>query len=166
MAGKVQPVPEGFHTVTPHLVIRGAANAIEFYQKAFGAEEIARMPGPDGKSIMHAEIKIGNSVVMVCDEFGEQCKGPQTLGGSPVALHLYVQDAKAAYDRAVKAGAKATMPLQDMFWGDRYGRLTDPYGHEWSIAQHIEDVSPEECARRGQEFMAQMSGKGTCGAGG
>ncbi len=153
MAGKANPIPEGFHTVSPHFVVKNATEAIEFYKKAFGAEEICRMPGPDGKSVMHCELKIGDSMVMMCEEFPEMgARSPQSIGGSPVTIHLYVEDADAAYKRATDAGAKATMPLQDMFWGDRYGKLTDPYGHQWSIATHVEDVTPEQM----QERMAQM----------
>ncbi len=157
----VNPIPEGFTSVTPHLIIKDAGKAIDFYKKAFGAEELFRMPGPDGKTVMHAEIKIGNSHVMLADEFPDYgCVGPQTLKGSPVTIHLYVENADASYKRAVDAGAKATMPLTDMFWGDRYGKIEDPFGHHWSIATHIEDVAPEECARRSAEAFAG----GGCGA--
>jgi len=152
MAGKVKAIPDGFHTLSPHIVVRDAGKAIEFYKKAFGAEEVCRMAGPDGKSVMHAELKIGNSMFMLCEEFPEMCRSPQSIGGSPVTLHLYVEDADAVYQRAVKAGATATMPLADQFWGDRYGKLKDPYGHEWSVATHVKDVSPEECAKAAAEF--------------
>ncbi|MCH7721645.1 MAG: VOC family protein [Planctomycetes bacterium] len=139
------PIPEGFHSVNSHIVVQNAAEAIEFYKKAFGAEEIMRMPGPDGKSVMHAELKIGDSIVMICDEFPDMgAHSPKKIGGTPVTLHMYVNDADAVYDRAVKAGATATMPPQDMFWGDRYGKLTDPYGHNWSIATHMKDLTPEQ----------------------
>lgn len=149
MAGNVKPIPEGFTSVTPHMVVRGAADAIEFYKKAFGAVERCRMPGPDGKSLMHAEIQVGNAIVMLCDEFPDWgTLSPQALNGSPVTIHLYVENADAVYDRAVKAGATAAMPLTDMFWGDRYGKVVDPYGHHWSIATHVEDVPPEEMGRR------------------
>jgi PhnB protein len=141
---KVKPVPEGMHSVTPHLVCAGAADAIEFYKKAFGALEEARLPGPDGK-LMHAMIRIGDSAVMLVDENPEWgMLGPKSLKGSPVTIHLYVEDADAFAARAVKAGAKITMPLADMFWGDRYGTLVDPFGHNWSVATHIRDVSMEE----------------------
>lgn len=140
---KVNPIPEGFTTVTPHIVVRGAAKAIEFYRAAFGAEELCRMPGPDG-SIMHAELRIGNARVMLCDEFPEVARSPQSIGGSPVTLHLYVADVDAAAARAVKAGATVTMPIADQFWGDRYGKLRDPFGHSWSVATHIKDPTPEE----------------------
>jgi PhnB protein len=160
MAGKASPIPEGFHTITPHLICKNAGQAIEFYKKAFGAEEIMRMPGPDGKTVMHAEIKIGDSHLMIADEFPDYgCVGPQTLKGSPVTVHLYVKDADAVYNQAVKAGATASMPLQNMFWGDRYGKLTDPFGHHWSVATHVVDVSPDECAKR----AAAAFGGGGCG---
>jgi PhnB protein len=154
MAGKAKPIPDGFHTITPHMIIRGAAKAIEFYKKAFGAEEIMRMPGPDGQSIMHAEIRIGDSVIMLNDEFPDWGKvSPQALNGSPVTIHLYVNDADAVFNKAVQAGATAIMPVADMFWGDRYGCLQDPFGHHWSVATHIADYTPEECMKRCQEAM-------------
>ena len=147
----VKPIPEGFRTVTPHLSLNGCAEAIEFYKKAFGAEEACRMPGPGGK-IMHAEIRIGDSVLMLADEFPDMgSRGAQTIGGTPVTVHLYVTDVDATFDRAVKAGAKATMPVADMFWGDRYGRLEDPFGHHWSVGTHKEDLTPEEIGKRAQK---------------
>jgi PhnB protein len=156
------PIPEGFRTITPHLIIKGAGQAIDFYKKAFGAEEIMRMPGPDGKSVMHAEVKIGDSHLMIADEFPEYgCKGPKTLGGTPVTVHLYVKDVDSVFNQAIKAGATAKMPITDMFWGDRYGKLSDPFGHEWSIATHKEDVSPQECAKRA---AAQFGGGSGCPA--
>jgi len=148
MAKPGKPIPEGFHTVTPHLTMKNAGEAIEFYRKAFGAEEVARMPGPGG-SVMHAEIRIGDSPIMLNDEFPEHgARGPKTIGGTPVSIHLYVNDVDALFDRAVKAGAKVTMPIADMFWGDRFGKLEDPFGHQWSLATHKEDVTPEECMER------------------
>ena len=151
---KVRPVPEGMRSVTPHLICAGAANAIEFYKKAFGAVEVARLPGADGK-IMHAMIRIGDSAIMLVDENPSWgMLGPKALKGSPVAIHLYVEDADAFVARAVKAGAKVTMALDDMFWGDRYGLLEDPYGHHWSVATHKRDVSPQEM----QQAMQRMSG--------
>ena len=148
MAKNAKPIPEGFRTITPHLIVRGGEKAIEFYKKAFGAELVAKMPMPGGK-LGHAEMRIGDSVVMLADEFPEMgARSPQSIGGSAVTIHVYVTDADAAYQRAVQAGAKATMPLMDMFWGDRYGKVTDPFGHEWSIATHKEDVTPEECVKR------------------
>ena len=165
MAAAAKPIPEGFRTVTPHLVVRGASDAIEFYKKAFGAEEIMRMPGPDGKSIMHSEIKIGDSMLMIVDEMPhmEHCVSPQKLNGTSVAIALYVSDADALYQRAIDAGAKGTMPPMDAFWGDRYSKVTDPFGHEWEICTHKEDLTPEEIGKRAQEWMANMGG-GTCGA--
>jgi uncharacterized glyoxalase superfamily protein PhnB len=144
----VSPIPEGFHTVTPHLVVNHAADAIEFYRQAFGAEEISRMAGPKGK-LMHAEIRIGDSRVMLVDEFPDHGKrGPRPAGGSPVAIHLYVEDADAAFERAVAAGARVVTPLEDSFWGDRYGRIEDPFGHHWSIATRTEDLTREEILMR------------------
>jgi len=156
MSTKVKPIPDGFHTISPHLVVRQADKAIEFYKNAFGAEELCRMSSPDGKSVMHAELKIGDSMIMLCDEFPDMCKSPQTLGGSPITVHLYVSDADAAFKRAVDAGAEVTVPLADMFWGDRYGKLKDPFGHQWGIGTHIEDVSPEECSKRAQAFFCKQ----------
>ncbi|HET6278887.1 MAG TPA: VOC family protein [Candidatus Polarisedimenticolia bacterium] len=144
----VKPVPEGYSTITPHLVVDGAAEAIEFYVKAFGAEEISRMPGPNGR-LMHAEIRIGDSRVMLVDTFPQWgSKGPDALGGSPVTIHIYVDDADALFTRAVAAGARVTLPIADMFWGDRYGKLEDPFGHKWSIASRIENLSSEEIVAR------------------
>jgi uncharacterized glyoxalase superfamily protein PhnB len=151
-----KPIPDGFHTVTPSMVVRGAASAIDFYRRAFGAEEIARMPTPDGK-VMHAEIRIGDSMVFLSDEFLEMgSKSPETLGGSASALHLYVQDVDASFQRAVAAGAKAVMPPADMFWGDRYARLADPFGHQWGIGTHKEDLTPEEMGKRAQAWIASQ----------
>ena len=132
------------HSITPHLICAGAADAIEFYKKAFGAVELSRMPGADGR-LMHASIRIGDSVVMLVDEMPNwQSFGPLALKGSPVTIHLYVADVDAAFAQAVNAGARVTMPLDDMFWGDRYGKLDDPFGHHWSLATHVRDVSPDE----------------------
>ena len=156
MSSKVKPVPDGYHTVTPHLVIRGAAAALEFYKKAFGAEEVCRMPMPDGKTLMHAEIKIGDSHLFLCDECPGMNRSPQSLGGCCTTINLYVPDADAVFNRAVTAGAIVQMPLADMFWGDRYGKLVDPFGHEWSVATHKEDLSPEEMGKRAQEAFANM----------
>lgn len=151
----VKPIPDGFHTVTPHLVIRGAAKAIEFYKKALGAEEISRMPGPDGR-LMHAQLRIGTSPLMIVDEYPEWgARGPETIGGTSVCLHLYVQDCDAAMKRAEAAGAKVTMPAQDTFWGDRYGKLLDPFGHEWSIATHKRDMTPAEIVKAMEEQFCQ-----------
>lgn len=156
------PIPEGFHTITPHLVVKGASEAIVFYKRAFGAEELGRMPfpGPDGQvKIGHAELRIGDSRLFLADEFpGQGATGP--VGGSPVTIHLYVTDADTAFERAVAAGATVTMPLADMFWGDRYGQLVDPFGHHWSIAAHLEDLTPEQM----QERMAAAFGGSPCGS--
>jgi PhnB protein len=150
---KAKPVPDGHHTVTPYLAIRDAAKAIEFYKNAFGAEELFRMPGPDGK-IMHAEILIGDSPVMISEEFPEYgTKSPQALGGTAVNIFLYVENVDKVFDQAVKAGATVTMPVADQFWGDRYGKLADPFGHEWSVATHVEDVAPDEMAKRAAKAM-------------
>lgn len=141
---KVKPIPEGMTAVTPHLVCAGAAQAIEFYKKAFGAVEESRMPGADGK-LMHALIRIGGGAIMLGDEMPEwSVLGPKALKGSPVTIHLYVADTDATMARAVKAGAKVTMPVTDQFWGDRYGMLEDPFGHHWSIGTHVRDVSEKE----------------------
>ena len=146
----VKPIPEGMHTVTPHLVCAGAADAIEFYKKAFGAVEMHRMPGPGGK-LMHAAIRIGDSTIMLADEYQEWgSKSPKTLDGTPVTIHLYVENADAVYDQAIAAGATGTMAMADMFWGDRYGQVIDPFGHSWSIATHIKDMTPEEMAKAAQ----------------
>lgn len=154
---KAKPVPKGMTTVTPHLVCGNCADAIEFYKKAFGAVEMGRMLMPDSGKIMHAAIRIGDSVVMLNDEFPDWGKlGPMTLKGSPVTIHLYVKDADAFVDRAVSAGAKVTMPLMDAFWGDRYGTLEDPFGHHWSVATHVRDVTPGEMERASQQMFSSM----------
>jgi uncharacterized glyoxalase superfamily protein PhnB len=155
----VKPIPEGMHTVTPHLVCAGASDAIEYYKKAFGAIELARMPGPDGR-LMHAMVKIGDSPVMLVDEFPEWGgTGPKTLKGTSVTLHLQVPDADAVFKSALDAGATVKMPIADMFWGDRYGVVTDPFGHSWSVATHIKDMTPEEMTEAGKVAMAD-AGKG------
>ncbi|HEY3013025.1 MAG TPA: VOC family protein [Gemmatimonadales bacterium] len=149
------PIPQGYHTVTPNIVVRDAPRALEFYRKAFGADETLRMPGPDGR-IMHAEFRIGDSVMMLCDEMPDMAaKSPEAYGGSPVGFYVYVEDVDAAWKRAVDAGAKPTMPLQDMFWGDRTGRLEDPFGHVWNLAQHVADLTPEEIQRGQEEFFSK-----------
>jgi len=151
----VKPIPEGMHSITPHLVCEGAAEAIEFYKKAFDAVENGRMPTPDGK-IMHAQIRIGDSPLMLVDAFPDMgAFGPKALKGSPVTIHLYVEDADKTFDQAVAAGATVRMPLADMFWGDRYGQLEDPFGHRWSIATHVRDVTQSEM----REAMQAMSRK-------
>jgi PhnB protein len=154
----VSYVPEGTRTVTPHLVIKGAAKAIDFYTRAFGARERYRMPAPGGM-IGHAELQIGDSLVYLADEWPQGAsRSPQSLKGSSVVIHLYVPDVDAAFQRALGAGASVAQPLMDMFWGDRFGQVRDPFGHLWSLATHKEDLSPEEMARRGQEAMASMPG--------
>jgi len=141
---QVKPIPDGMHTVTPHLVCAGAAEAMEFYKKAFKAVELGRMAGPQGK-LLHGAIRIGDSTVMLADEFPDWGSfGPKSLKGSSVTIHLYVEDVDAFVAHAATAGAKITMPIQDMFWGDRYGKLEDPFGHQWSVSTHVRDVSPEE----------------------
>lgn len=145
----VKPVPEGYHSATPYLIIDGAARAIEFYQKAFGAVEKFRMPDPKTNRIGHAEILIGDSHIMMADEYPNMgYKSPRSLGGTPVSILLYVPDVDATVERAVRLGAKIEKPVQNQFYGDRMGSIEDPFGHKWSIATHIEDVSPEEMERR------------------
>jgi PhnB protein len=157
MAGKVNAIPSGYHTLTPYLVVNDASRAIEFYKQVFGAKETVRMAGPGGK-IGHAELKIGDSMLMLSDEMpGSGNRSPQSLGGSPVSVFMYVENVDSVFDQAVKAGAKADKPPEDMFWGDRFGHLTDPFGHLWAIATHIEDVAPEEMRKRAQAAMAQMA---------
>ena len=153
-------VREGYQTVTPALTVRNGAEAIEFYKKAFGAEEIMRVPGPGGKSIMHAEIRVGTSRIMLGDEAPSMgCLAPVTLGGPGGSLYVYVPDVDAAFKQAVAAGAKALMPVTDMFYGDRFGQVEDPSGHRWGLATHVEDLAPEEMARRQREFFASMAKK-------
>lgn len=145
--------PKGYHTVTPGITVKDAARALDFYREAFGAEELSRMPMPDG-SIMHAEIKIGDSVIMLADEnpqWGN--KSPKTLGGTPSSLHVYVDDADKAFNRAVKAGCEVVMPIDNVFWGDRYGSVVDPFGHQWGIAHRVKEMSEEEMQKAAAEFM-------------
>lgn len=157
MAGQVKAIPPGYHSVTPYLVLNDSSRAIDFYKKAFGAEERGRMQGPGGK-IAHAELKIGDSIIMLSDEMpGAAVKSPQSLGGSAVSIFLYVENVDSVFNQAIAAGAKAEMPPQDMFWGDRFGKLADPFGHHWGIATHIEDVKPEEMQKRAEEAMAKMA---------
>jgi len=151
-----KPIPDGYHTLTPFLTVRDAARAIEFYKAAFGAKERGVMKAPDGK-VMHAELMIGDSILMMSDEFQEfGSLSPQSIGGSPMGLHIYVDNVDAAFDRAVKAGAQVEMPVMDQFWGDRYGRLKDPFGHKWSIATHTKDMSMDEMKHDMEEAMAKM----------
>lgn len=155
MSKQEQAVPPGMHSITPHLVCDGAAAAIDFYQRAFGATDAMRLPGPDGK-IMHAQVRIGDSAVMLVDE-NRTCGmlGPKSVGGTPVTIHLYVDDVDTVYQRAVAAGATAKMPPSDMFWGDRYGVLEDPFGHHWSLATHQRDVSADEMQQAMREMATQ-----------
>ena len=150
-----QAIPKGYHTVTPSIFVAGAAKAIEFYKKAFRAEELMRFPGPDGK-IMHAEIRIGDSTIMLGDEMPEQGgKGPKTIGGTPVSFFVYRDNVDAEWKRAVDAGCKPIQPLADQFWGDRTGCLEDPFGHKWWLAQHIQDLTPEELQKGAESMFAQ-----------
>jgi PhnB protein len=152
----VKPVPEGYRTVTPYLIVSDANKAIDFYKRAFGAKEITRMDGPQGK-ISHAELKIGDSMIMLSDEMpGSSTRSPQSLGGTTAAVVLYLADVDSVFKQATSAGAKVEMPLADMFWGDRYGKLVDPFGHSWSLATHKEDVAPEEMGRRMKAEAAKM----------
>jgi len=156
----VKPIPEGYHTLTPSLTVRNAERAIEFYKQAFGAEVrggIAK--GPDGK-VMHAELKIGDSVIMLTDEYPEfGSKSPQSIGDSGMGLHIYLDNVDAAFDRAVKAGASVEMPVMDQFWGDRYGKLKDPFGHKWSMATHVRDMSQDEMEKGMDEAFAKAAQK-------
>ena len=155
MKKATKPIPDGFHTLTPHLVVKGATKAIEFYKKAFGAKEMKRMSGPDGESIIHADLQIGDSRLLLVDEFPEMnARGPLTIGGSPVSIHMFVDDVDTAFERALAAGAEVRMPLADQFWGDRYGVLADPFGHLWSLATHKEDLTPEEIGERMQSAVS------------
>jgi PhnB protein len=152
-----KPIPDGYHTATPYLIVSGAAKAIEFYKQAFGAKELMRLADPTGK-VGHAEIKIGDSVIMLADEFPEMgAKGPQSFGGSPISIMLYVEDVDARFAQAVAAGAQATRPVKDQFYGDRSGTLVDPFGHTWTLGTHKEDVSVEEIGRRFAEFTKKQT---------
>jgi PhnB protein len=160
MAKTVQPIPEGYHSVTPYLVVKDAKRALEFYKKAFGAETTLSMPSPDGR-VMHAEIRIGNSMLFVSDEFPDMApliRAPESTGGTVTgSTFLYVPDVDAVVKRAVVAGAKVTMPVADMFWGDRFGKVADPFGHHWGIATHKEDLTPQEIGKRSAEFHKKMA---------
>ncbi len=157
MLDKVKPIPEGYHSVTPYLIVQGAADAIAFYHQAFGATELFRMPDPDGK-IGHAEIKIGDSPIMLADEHPQMnFRSPHAFGGTPVSLMIYMEDVDTVVDRAVFAGAKLVKPVQDQFYGDRSGTIIDPFGHQWTIATHTEDVAPEEMNRRMEAEMKKST---------
>ncbi|HEY7912205.1 MAG TPA: VOC family protein [Blastocatellia bacterium] len=172
----VKPIPEGFHTITPSIVVSDAASAIEFYKKAFGAEEIMRATTPDGSKVFHSQVRIGDSCFFVYDEFpqmseseggstgGGDCGGarqlsPRSLGATTGALNLYVENADAAFEKAVSAGAQPLMPMEDAFWGDRFGMVADPFGHFWTFSTHMREVSPEEVAAAANEFFSQAGGK-------
>lgn len=152
-----KPIPDGFHTLTPHLVVPDGAQAIEFYKKAFGAQELSRMLWPDGDKVMHAQLKIGDSFLMLGCEMPPRALSPKGRGGTSVYLHIYLADADAAFERAVKAGCKIIMPISDTFWGDRYGVVEDPSGHQWSLATHQHDYTPEQIAANAKAFMAEMA---------
>jgi PhnB protein len=151
-----KPIPDGYHAITPALTVKNGGEAIEFYKRALGAEELMQIPGPDGR-LMHAEMKIGDSRFMLAEEMPEQgCRAPASVGSTTSSLYVYVQDVDKAFRRAVEGGAKALMQPTDMFWGDRFGQVEDPSGHRWGLATHKEDPSPQEMARRQKEFFAQM----------
>jgi PhnB protein len=157
MPKAVKPIPENYHTITPNLVCPNAAKAIDFYKAVFGATEIMRMSGPNGK-IMHAELKIGDSPFFVNDAMGKTAPAtPEPGATNPIYLHMYVANVDAIFNRAVESGARVDMPVQDMFWGDRYGKLTDPFGQQWGIATHKEDVAPDEMKRRQEAFFAKAA---------
>ncbi|MBG0796457.1 VOC family protein [Methylocystis sp. L43] len=161
MNANVEKNPSCMRSITPHLICAGAADAIEFYKKAFGAEEMMRLPGPDGR-LMHGSVRIGDSMVMLVDEVPEWgTLGPKSLKGSPVTIHLMVDDVDAIFAQAVDAGATVKMPVADMFWGDRYGLVVDPFGHVWSIATHVRDMTPDEIAAAGREAMAKGCAEAT-----
>ena len=152
-----KPIPDGYSTVTATITVREAEKAIEFYNKVFDAKELYRFPGPDGKTIMHAEIMIGNSIVMLADEMpGMGCRSPQSIGGTGSSIYLYVNDADETFNKAVSAGAKPLMPIMDGFWGDKYGSIEDPFGHVWGIATHKKDMTPDEISKAGQEMLKNM----------
>jgi PhnB protein len=151
-----KPIPDGFHSLTPHIVVTDGAQAIELYKQAFGAQELSRLMTPDGKTVMHAQLKIGNSMLMLGSEFPPNALSPKSRGGTSVFLHIYLADADTAFDRAVRAGCTVKMPVSDTFWGDRYGVVEDPFGHQWSIATHKHDFTQEQIAANAKAFMAKM----------
>jgi PhnB protein len=162
MSESVKRVPQGFHTVTPHLTVRGGAEMIEFYKKAFGAKELRRSVAPDGKLLLHAELQIGDSRVLLNDEFPQMgAKSPLELNFSPVTIHLFVEDVDSLYQQAIDAGAKVVMPLADQFWGDRYGIIQDPSGHHWSLASHIRDLNPQQLKEASDAILGGKP-KGEC----
>ena len=158
MAKQVQAIPQGYHTVTPSICVRGAAQAIEFYQKAFGAQEVMRFPGPDGL-LMHAEIRVGDSPIMLADEMPDMGgRSPESFGGTPVSFFVYGENVDAAWQRAVDAGATPVVPLTDQFWGDRAGCLKDPFGHQWWLAQRVRDMTPDELRKAAEALFSQPTG--------
>jgi PhnB protein len=156
MSNPVSAIPKGYHSLTASLTCKNTARAMDFYKEVFGAEEIMRMPGPGG-IIMHAEMRIGDSVIFLNDEIPGMAKAPDGTSLNPVYLFLYTEDVDSVCNRAVAAGAKITMPIANMFWGDRYGKFNDPFGHSWGVATHVEDVAPEEMKRRSEEWTASMA---------
>jgi uncharacterized glyoxalase superfamily protein PhnB len=154
-----KPIPDGFNTVSAHVIVQDAAKAIELYKQAFGAQEQTRMMTPDGKAIMHAQVKIGNSMLMLANEWPPMCLSPKARGGTSVTLHLYVENADEVFGRAVKAGCTVKMPMSDQFWGDRYGQVEDPFGHLWSIATHKQDLTNEQIAANAKAAFAKMGSK-------
>jgi PhnB protein len=156
MSNAVRPIPEGYHSITPQLTCRDAADAIDFYKNVLGAKELMRMSGPDGR-VMHAELQIGDSRLMVNDEFPGMAAAPAPTAVHSSSVFVYTEDVDALFERAVQASARVDMPLSNMFWGDRYGKFTDPFGHQWGVATHVEDVAPEEMQRRSEEMTKQMA---------
>jgi len=150
-------IPDGFHTITPHLIVSDGAQAIEFYKRAFGAQEIERFMRPDGKAVMHAQLKIGNSMLMLGSEFPPSCLSPKARGGTTVSMFIYVENADAAFKQAISAGGIEKMPMMDQFWGDRCGQLEDPFGHQWTIATHKQDLTKEQIAENAKKFFANMN---------
>src|SRR6266496_381452 len=153
----IKPIPDGFSTITPSIIVSDAAKAIEFYKKALVAQESERFMTPDGKAVMHAQLKIGNSMLMLGNEFPPTCLSPKSRGGTTVSLYLYLEDADAAFERAVEAGCTVKMPMADQFWGDRYGQVEDPFGHQWSFATHKQDLADEEIAENAKRFFENMA---------
>ncbi len=153
-------IPEGFHSVTPMFMFKDARKAMAFYQRAFGAQELFTMPGPDGKGVMHAEVRVGDSIIMMGEEHPQEpCKSAETMGGSPISFYLYVENVDAAFAQAVEAGAEVRMPVQDMFWGDRAGTVQDPFGYGWMLATHTKDLTSQEIQQGAQAAFAQMAKK-------
>ncbi len=156
MSNAVRPIPEGYHSITPQITCRDAAAAIDFYKNVLGAKELMRMSGPDGR-VMHAELQVGDSRLMVNDEFPGMATAPPPTAVHSSSVFVYTEDVDALFERAVQASARVDMPLSNMFWGDRYGKFTDPFGHQWGVATHVEDVAPEEMQRRSEEMTKQMA---------